>query len=72
MYIDLDIFCFSITLTMLLASVLYIATGVGGCEWHVSARAVLTDVNFWQFSNSTPNYSFMTDAMTLLMMLNTT
>ena len=57
MYIALDIFCFSIPLTMLFAIVLSAANGVGGCQWPISARNVLMDVAFWKFSNNAPNYA---------------
>ena len=48
---------------MLFTAVLYVATGVGGYEWPIYARAFCMDVAFWQFSNNLPNYSSMADAI---------
>ena len=44
-------------------------TGVGGCEWSISARSVCMDVAFWKFSNNPPKYASFDDAMTFLMIL---
>ena len=44
MSIALDLFCFDFTLTMLFDAVLSVVTGVGGCWWPISTRAVLMDV----------------------------
>ena len=68
----MDPFCFDITFTMLFAAVLSIATGVCGCEWLISARAVRIDVAFWQFSNNPPNSASMADSMAFLIMLHYT
>ena len=57
---------------MLFAAVFSIATGVGGCWWTNSARAVLVDVAFWKFSNNPPNYASVDDAITLLVILYST
>ena len=65
-------FCFAVLLTMLFASVLYVATGVGGCRRPISARAVLIEVAFWQFSNDPLSSSSVADAMTFLTMLHFT
>ena len=46
MYIARDIFYFAIPLTMMFAAVLSVATGVGGCMWPISAKAVLVEVDF--------------------------
>ena len=59
-------FCFAVPLTMLFASVLSVATGVGGCWWTISARAVLVEVDFWQFSNNLPSSYSVTYAVTFL------
>ena len=55
---------------MLFAAVLSFATGVGGCWWPISARAVLTEVAFSQFSRKPPNYASVADDITFLMMLH--
>ena len=65
-------FCFSVPLTILFVAVLSVATGFGSCWWNISSRAVLMDVAFWQFSNNHPNYDFVDDAMTFLIMLHST
>ena len=57
---------------MLFGAVLYVATSVGSCWWTISARAVLMDVTFWQFSNNPPNYSSVANAMKFLVILNST
>ena len=49
MSIDLDIFCFTVPFMMMFASVFSDATGVGGCEWPIYARAVCMDVAFRKF-----------------------
>ena len=67
-----DIFCFSVPLMMLFASVLYVATDVGGCWSPISARAVRMDVNFWKFSDNPPNSASVDDAITLLIILQYT
>ena len=63
---------FSVPLKMLVADILSVATGVGGCRWPISARAVFMDVAFCQFSNNPSNYASMTDAMTFLIMIYST
>ena len=72
MYIARDIFYFAIPLTMMFAAVLSVATGVGGCMWPISAKAVLVEVDFWQFSNNPPSYASVADSMTSLMILHST
>ena len=72
MSIALVLFCFAVLFMMLFATVLFVATGVGGYEWPISARAVRMDVAFWQFSNNPPNSASVADAMTFLMMLHST
>ena len=72
MSIALDIFCFALPFMMLFAAVFSVATGVGGCEWLISASAVHMDVAFWQFSNNPPNSVSMSDVMTYLVILNST
>ena len=57
---------------MLFAAIFYVATGVGGCEWPISARDIHMDVFFWKFSNNPPNSSFMADSMTFLITLYST
>ena len=57
---------------MLFGAVLYVATSVGSCWWTISARAVLMDVTFWQFSNNPPNSTSVVDAMKFLLTLNYT
>ena len=57
---------------MLFATSLYVATGVGFCWWPISARAILMDVAFWQFSNNPPNSVSVDDATTFLIILNST
>ena len=37
---------FAVTLMMLFAAVFYVVTGVRGCGWNISDRAVLVDVAF--------------------------
>ena len=70
MSISLDILCFAVPLIMLFSAVLSVVTGVGGCCWPISARAVLIDVAFWKFPNSPPNYSYVVNAITFLILLN--
>ena len=49
MSISLDILCFGFPFVILFAAVFSVTTGVGGCEWPISARAVHVDVAFWYF-----------------------
>ena len=72
MSIALDLFCFAFPLTMMFIYVLSIATSVGGCWWPISARAILMDVAFWKFSNNPPDYAYVVDAITFLIMLHYT
>ena len=72
MSIALDIFCFVVPLMMLFSAIISEATGVGGPGWRISARSVLMDVAFWQFSNNPPNYASVDDAMTFIIMLHST
>ena len=55
---------------MLFDAVLSVATGVGDFWWTISARAVLVEVAFWQFSNKPPNYYSVADTIKFLMMLH--
>ena len=41
-----DFFCFAVTLKVLFATVLSVATGVGGCGFPISARDILMDFAF--------------------------
>ena len=72
MSVALYLFCFDVPFTILFVAVLSVATGFGSCWWNISSRAVLMDVAFWQFSNNHPNYDFVDDAMTFLIMLHST
>ena len=72
MSIALDIFCFSVPLTMMFDAILSVATSIGGCWWPICAREVLMDVTFCQFSNNPPNSNSVADAMTFLIILNYT
>ena len=65
-------FCFALLLTMMLAAILSVAASAGGCWWPISARAVLMDVAFWKFPNKPPNYAYMSDVITFLIMLHST
>ena len=67
-----DIFCFSVSLTIMFSAVLYFPNGVVGCWWPIYARAVLMDVVFWQFSKNPTNYASMADYTTSLIMLHST
>ena len=72
MSITLDIFCYAVPLTMMLTAVLSVVTGIGGSGWTNPAKAVLMDIAFWQFSNNSPNYVSMSDAMTFLIIIHFT
>ena len=72
MSIARDIFCFAVPLTMLFVAVLSVANGVGGCRWPISARDALIEVFFLQFSNNPPSSASVADAMTFLVMMNST
>ena len=67
-----DIFCFDILFTMIFAALLYVATGVVGCEWPISARSFWIDFVSWKFSNNPPNSDSVPDAMSFLIMLHYT
>ena len=58
--------------SMMFDAVLYVATIFGGCGWPISARAVLMDVAFWQFSNNTPISDPMANVMTFIIILHYT
>ena len=45
--IALDLLCLAILFKFLFATVLFVATGVGGYGWPISARKVRMDVSFW-------------------------
>ena len=72
MSIVLDLFCFTIPLTIIFANVLSVATGVGGCWWTIYSRAIIMDVAFWKFSNNSPNSASVADAMTFIIILHST
>ena len=72
MSITMNIFCFSVPLTMLFAIVLSVATIVGDCESPIFARAILMDVAFWHFSNNPTNSVSEADSMTFHIMLHST
>ena len=55
---------------MMFVSVLYVYTGVGGCEWPISSRSVRMYVAFWQFSNNPPNFASADYAMRFITILN--
>ena len=57
---------------MLFAAVFFVATGVGSCWWPISAKAVLSKVALWKFSNKPPNYASVADSITFLMNLHST
>ena len=57
---------------MLFPGVLSVATVVGGCWWPISARSVLMDVDFRQFSNNPPNYASVSDDMIFIIMVYST
>ena len=65
-------FCFAVPLTIIFAALLSIATGVGGCWWPISARAILMDVSFWKFSNNIPNSDTVTEVVTFMIILHST
>ena len=65
-------FCFAVPLIMLLAAVLSVATGVGGCWWPISARSVIMDLAFWKFPNNPPNSTSVADSITFLIMIHST
>ena len=64
----MDLFYFDVPFKNLLATGLSVATGVGGCRYPISDRAVLIEVDFWKFSNYPPNYASVEEAMTFCMM----
>ena len=72
MSIALDILCLDVPFTMLFSTVLYVATGVGGCGWPISAREFHMGVSFWKFPNDPPNFSSVSYTMTFLMILHST
>ena len=69
MSIAMDIF-FAVPFTMLFSALMYAATGVGCCEWSISSREVPMDVAFKPFSNNTPNYASVYDAMGFLIVIH--
>ena len=72
MSVDLDIFCFSVPLTIMFTDVLSVATGVGVCWWPISDRDIIMAVAFWKFSNNPSNYASVDGAITFLIMLHST
>ena len=65
-------FCFVVSFKMRFFTVFSVATGVGGCWWPISARAIIMDVAFWKFSNDPPSYDSVADAVTFFIMLHST
>ena len=63
---------FAVTLKMLFAAILSLATSVGGCGCTISAREVGMVVDFWEFSNNPPNSASMAYAMTFHIMIHST
>ena len=57
---------------MMFASVLSAATGVGGYWWPISDRAVLIEVDLWQFSNNPPSSASVADDIKFFLMLHYT
>ena len=57
MSIILDIFCLDVPFMILFYTVLYVATGVGGCGWTIYDMVVRMDVAYQKFSNNHPNYA---------------
>ena len=70
MSISLDFF--SVPLTILFSGLFSVAAGVCGCWWPIFYRAVLMYFAFWYFSNNPPNYDYVADAMTFIIMLHST
>ena len=68
----LKIFLFCRSVAMLFAAVFSVATGIVGCWWPIYARAVIMEVALWDFSNNPPNSASMDDAITFLMIMNST
>ena len=68
----MDIFCFSVPLTIMFDAILSVVAGVGICGCPISARDVLMNVAFWKSSNNPPNSASMADAMPFLIRLNST
>ena len=48
---------------MMIATVLSLATSVGGCWWPISDGDVLVAVTVWKFSNHPPNSDSVADAL---------
>ena len=46
MSIAQDLFFFAVPLTMIFAALLSVVTGLSGCWWPISARAILVEVDF--------------------------
>ena len=63
---------FFVPFKMIFAAVLSFATGSGGFWWPIYDRAVFVAVAFWKFPNNIPNSTSVDDAMTFLVMLNST
>ena len=64
-----EYFCFVVPFTVSFEYVLYFSTGIGGCGWTISARAVGTDVTFWRFFKNANNYASVSDVITFLVIL---
>ena len=65
-------FCCAVTLKMLFAAVLYVATSVGDYWWTIYDRSVLVAADFWKFSKNLFNYVSAADAITFLIMIHST
>ena len=72
MSIALGILYFDVPLMILFTVVFSVAASVGGFVWTIFARAIITDVTFWKFSNDPPNSASVPDAMTFIIMLHYT
>ena len=72
MSIALDIYLFSVPLTMLFLVILSVSVGVDGCEWPISGREVLMDVSFWKFADDPPKYASLAYYITFLIILHST
>ena len=68
----MDIFCLDVPFNIIFDAVLYVATVVGGCGWTIPDREVRMDIDFWQFPQNSLNFASVADAMTFLMILNST
>ena len=72
MYIAMCIFCFTVTFTMISATMLSVATGIGVCGRPIYTREVRMDGDFWQLKKNPTNYSSVDDAMPFIRILHFT